>query len=191
MSSVERVKNLQEKECIVDVLRKETAEHKCNDCGKCVYGYEGITQLQTIFGDVTQKKGRNTDMALVEDLCGLMKTQSLCEDGVDIAEAVLYAVDQYADDIQGHVSKKACKAGVCKKFMTYHILPDMCTGCGDCIDECEDDAIIGKKRFIHIIDQDECIQCGACLEACDDDAIVIAGADKPRTPRKPIPCKRK
>jgi NADH-quinone oxidoreductase subunit F len=58
------------------------------------------------------------------------------------------------------------------------------------VDECDDDAILGKKKFIHVIDQDECTQCGKCVEACDEEAIVKAGAIKPRCPQKPIPCKR-
>ena len=75
--------------------------------------------------------------------------------------------------------------------MTYHIIAANCIGCGECLDVCEDDAILGKKKFVHIIDQDECIQCGKCMEACEEEAIVLAGAVKPRCPKKPIPCKRK
>jgi NADH-quinone oxidoreductase subunit F len=59
------------------------------------------------------------------------------------------------------------------------------------MDACEDDAILGKKKFVHVIDQDECTICGKCMEACDEDAIVMAGAVKPRCPTKPIPCKKK
>ena len=73
--------------------------------------------------------------------------------------------------------------------MTYHVLAAKCTGCGDCLDACDEDAILGKKRFVHVIQQDECTQCGACMDACDEDAIVRAGAVKPRCPAKPIPCK--
>ena len=38
MTMLERVKNLTEKECIVDVLRKELADNKCKNCGKCTFG---------------------------------------------------------------------------------------------------------------------------------------------------------
>lgn len=187
---MKKVKNITETECIVDVLLKETENSKCNNCGKCVYGYEGVTQLRMILRDITEKKGKSTDVTLLAELCERMRTQSLCEDGEEIAETVMDAMAHHGDDISGHITKKVCRAGVCKKFMTFHILADKCTGCNDCVDECEDDAILGKKRFIHVIDQDECIQCGACLEACEEDAIVRAGAIKPRCPKKPIPCKR-
>lgn len=191
MSVLDRVKNLKENECIIDVLHKEACGHKCMECGKCVFGYEGITQLEMILKDITEKKGRSSDLELLSDLCGMMKQQSLCEDGEEIAAAVLTALDTYRGDFEQHIAKKACRAGNCRKFMTYHILAEQCTGCGDCMEACEDDAILGKKRFVHVIDQKECIQCGDCVEACGEDAIVRAGAEKPRCPKKPIPCKRR
>ena len=184
------MKNINEKQCPVDSLLKEVSGHKCKSCGKCVFGYEGVTQFEMLLQGITEKKGRSTDLPLMQELCGYMKTQSLCEDGVDIALAAEYAFENYQKDFEDHIGKRGCRAGVCRKFMTYHILPDLCTGCGDCMDECEDDAILGKRKFIHVIDQDECTQCGKCMEACDEDAIVLAGVDKPRCPKKPIPCKR-
>lgn len=191
MSSIEKIMNLKEDQCIVDVLLKEVSSHPCKDCGKCVFGYEGITQLEMILKDITEKKARGNDKALIEDLCGFMKTQSMCEDGAEIAAAALEALAKYGDVFDEHISKKTCRAGVCKKFMTYHVLANKCNGCGECIDACEDDAILGKKRFVHVIDQKECTLCGACLEACEEGAIIMAGLEKPRCPKKPIPCKKR
>lgn len=191
MGVLDRVNNLKENECIIDVLHTEVSSHKCMDCGKCVFGYEGITQLEMILKDIAEKKGRSSDLELLSELCSMMKQQSLCEDGEEIAAAVLTALDTYREDFEQHIEKKGCRAGVCQKFMTYHILAEKCKGCGDCMDVCEDDAILGKKRFVHVIDQKECIQCGKCMEACEEDAIVRAGAQKPRCPQKPIPCKRR
>lgn len=185
----ERLAQLSEKECAVDALRREVIANKCRECGKCVFGYEGVTQLEMILTDITQKKGRAGDVELMRDLCEMISCQVLCMDGIELAEGTLYALEQYKDQFDAHVGKRGCPAGVCKKFMTYHILPDKCTGCTDCMDECEDDAILGKKKFVHVIDQDECTQCGKCMEVCEEDAIVLAGAIKPRCPKKPIPCK--
>lgn len=190
MSTLEKINNLKETECIADTLLKEVRVNECQTCGKCVFGYEGITQLEMTLSDITEKKGRSNDIELMKELCEMMKTQSLCEVGEEIAEAVLTALADYRQDFEEHIGKKGCRAGVCKKFMTYHILADKCTGCGDCMDECDEDAILGKNRFVHVIEQDECIQCGACLDACEEDAIIRAGTVKPRCPKKPIPCRR-
>lgn len=190
MSILEKINNLNDTECIVDTLLKEVRRNECQACGKCVFGYEGITQLEMILSDITDKKGRSSDLSLITELCEMMKTQSLCEVGEEIAKAVLEAVQIHQTEFEEHIGKKGCKAGVCRKFMSYHILADKCTGCGDCMDECDEDAILGKAKFVHVIEQDECIQCGACLKVCDEDAIVRAGAVKPRCPKRPVPCKR-
>lgn len=186
----DKMLKLSEKQCPVEELLKYIRGHKCLECGKCVFGYEGASQLELTLDDISKKKSRSTDMAKMQSLCEMMKTQVLCDEGVELAETVADTLAAYADDVNAHIAKKSCNAGVCKKFVTYHILADKCIGCGDCMDECDDDAILGKKKFIHVIDQDECTQCGNCLKACDEDAIVIAGAVKPRCPAKPIPCKR-
>lgn len=191
MTILERVNSLGEKDCIVDVLRSELADNKCKNCGKCTFGYEGATQIEMVINDMAEKKGRPGDLALLADLCSVMKDQVLCEDGEDIANAFLKALEKYRKDLEDHVSRKSCRAGVCKRFMTYHVLANLCTGCGECLDACPEDAILGRKRFVHVINQSECTQCGACKDACDEDAIVLAGAIKPRCPLKPIPCRAK
>ena len=191
MSMLDQVNNLKDTQCIVDILCKMASENECVRCGKCVFGYEGVTQLQMILGDITEKKGKSTDMAQLQELCQMMKSQSLCETGEELGAAVLAAIDAYRADFEDHIGKKGCRAGVCRKFMTYHILAEQCTGCGDCLEACEEEAILGKAKFVHVIEQKECIQCGACLEACGEDAVVRAGTVKPRCPKRPIPCKRR
>lgn len=176
-------------DCILDQLLKITGRYGKESCGKCVFGHEGITQINLILTDIAQKKGKSDDVELLLDLCSVMEKQALCEIGIAAAKTVLTTFQNFKEEIEEHITKKSCRAVVCEKFVTYHILPDLCTGCTDCVEECEDDAILGKKKFIHVISQDECIQCGACVSVCDEGAIVKAGAIKPKCPKKPIPCK--
>ncbi len=49
----EKLLNLSEKQCPVDELLKYVRAHKCQDCGKCVFGYEGATQLELTLNDIT------------------------------------------------------------------------------------------------------------------------------------------
>ena len=79
MSTLDRIKNLKDTECAVDVLLKEVRANECRMCGKCVFGYEGITQLEMILSDITVKKGKSTDLELLRELGELMEGQSLCE----------------------------------------------------------------------------------------------------------------
>ncbi|MCL6448942.1 MAG: hydrogenase iron-sulfur subunit [Armatimonadetes bacterium] len=48
----------------------------------------------------------------------------------------------------------------------YYINPDKCQACGICARRCPEEAIVGGKNLIHVIDQQKCIKCGTCLEAC-------------------------
>ena len=78
---------------------------------------------------------------------------------------------------------------MCAKYVTFHILPGLCDGCGACAEECPEEAIAGGRRKIHVIDQDACEQCGRCYQVCLGlkKAVVKAGPVKPRTPKRPIP----
>lgn len=179
-----------ETDCILDKLKNIAESYIKESCGRCIFGFEGVTQINMILSDISQKKGKTSDIGLLLELCSEMKNQVLCEVDATLASTVMSAINNFRDEIEEHITKKSCIAGVCSKFITYHILVDKCIGCTECIDECDDDAILGKKKFIHVINQDECSQCGKCIEACDQEAIVKAGTKKPRCPQKPIPCKR-
>ncbi len=179
-----------ETNCILAELNEIALGYTKETCGRCVFGFEGVTQISMILSDISQKRGKSKDIESLLNLCEVMKKQTLCEIDATLAITVTSALDNFRNEIEEHITKKVCKAAVCSKFVTYHILVDKCIGCTDCIDECEDDAILGKKKFIHVIDQEECTQCGACVGACDEGAIVKAGSIKPRCPQKPIPCKR-
>jgi NADH-quinone oxidoreductase subunit F len=181
---------LNETDCMLDCLHKIADRYGKESCGRCVFGYEGVFQIRMLLTDMTLKKGKVSDLDLILELCHEMKQQSLCEAGFSIANTVESALDCFKSEIEEHITRKSCKAGACQKFLTFHILPDLCTGCGECLDACEDDAILGKKKFIHVIDESECTQCAACLDACEENAIIKAGVDKPKCPKKPIPCKR-
>lgn len=178
-----------DKNCMLYELNRIIENYIKETCGRCVYGYEGLTQISMILSDIEQKKGKTSDLDQILDLCQLMNSQTLCEIGESIAKIVSETINKFRQEIEEHITKRNCKAEVCSKFVTYHILQDLCTGCDECV--CEEDAIIGRKRFIHIIVQDECTQCGKCVETCDENAIVKAGIIKPRCPKKPIPIKRK
>lgn len=59
--------------------------------------------------DITEKKGRSSDLSLMEELCGLMKTQSLCGTGEEIADAVLAAIETYRGILKSISAKKDAK----------------------------------------------------------------------------------
>jgi NADH-quinone oxidoreductase subunit F len=179
-----------EQDCMVDQLVSIAEKYGKEMCGHCVLGYEGVGQFNMILSDISQRKGKSGDIELLLDLCGEMQKHSLCDIGIAAARTIHSAIQNFREEIESHITSKICKAGVCSKFITYHVLADLCKGCGECQNECDNDAIMGKKNFIHVINQDECVQCGDCIKICEYSAIVKAGSVKPRCPKEPIPCKR-
>ena len=172
---------------LLDIVQELRLATECT----CTFGHEGGYQIATILKDICSKKGKPGDIALMRDLAPVMAVQALCDEGKAIGRAVMQVLDAFSDEIEAHITKKVCPAGSCRAFQTYHVLVSKCTGCGKCLAACEDDAILGKPKFVHVIVQKNCTQCNKCLEACPEGAVVTAGADKPKTPPKPIPCKRK
>jgi NAD-dependent dihydropyrimidine dehydrogenase PreA subunit len=47
---------------------------------------------------------------------------------------------------------------------------EMCTGCGDCLEECPSGAIF-LTNDTAVIDMEKCIRCGSCHEICPEEAV--------------------
>lgn len=167
----------------VSQLMNQTWE---NSCSKCVLCRDGTFQVKTIVDDMPVGKSKAGDIDLLKDISPLIRDGAYCPYGQNWPNTLLTALDLFADEFEAHTKKKSCPAGVCfQAGATYIILPDKCTGCMDCIDECNYTAIEGKKNFIHMIDQDMCEHCGECVSTCDEEAIVKwEGAKLPKLPKK-------
>ena len=177
--------------CMADALLTIINELRRSTECTCTFGHEGAYQLATIMGDVCGKRGKPGDMALMRDLAPVMESQAICGEGRALGSAVRQALELFGPEIEAHITKKTCAAGAWDAFKTYHILVSKCTGCGKCLKACDDRAIMGKPRFVHVIDQRKCSQCDRCRKVCPTHAVVRAGAKKPKTPPRPIPCRRK
>lgn len=170
--------------CAVDKTKQELLTDKADSCGKCPLCREGSWQFYTIFNDISNGKAKPTDVALLKDMAETIGLGAFCQFGRNMAEMVRSALEVMGGEIETHIRRKKCEANVCKRFMTMAILPDKCTGCGDCMDVCEEDAIEGKTGYIHMIDDDMCEKCGKCIEACEEDAVIIVGNVRPKLPKR-------
>ena len=66
---------------------------------------------------------------------------------------------------------KNCSAG--KKFI-FTICQNQCTGCGDCLEACEEKAIILPDISSYKIDVSSCDICGECEKVCQEQAIKLS-----------------
>ena len=172
--------------CMVVELSRLMTQTWTNSCNKCVLCRDGTYQVKTIMDDMPIGKSKSGDIDVLKDIAPLIKIGSYCPYGQNWPNTLLTALDLFSEEFEAHTRRKACPAGVCfQAGATYIILPDKCTGCGDCVDACDYTAIEGKKKFIHMIDQDMCEHCGECVSSCDEEAIVKwEGGKLPKLPKK-------
>lgn len=173
--------------CIVNQLKEETRLLQYASCGKCLFCREGNTQIFVMINEIAEGKGNRNSLDILHNTAENLKEQAICAFGRSSPNLVLTALHYFAEEINAHIKRKKCAALVCKSLVTYHILPEKCQGCQECMDACPYDAIEGDEDLIHIIDEDECEKCGSCREACSYEAVVKASGVKPKTPKKPIP----
>ncbi len=121
---------------------------------------------------ITTGEGQEEDIELLEYLCELLETSSLCALGKTASNPVLTTLKYFRDEYEAHIVDKRCPARECKGLFLYEIDPEECRGCEICKGECPEDAISGERREPHVIDQSLCIKCGACFDACPFSAIL-------------------
>lgn len=161
------------KDCLADLTSRLADRALEETCQKCVLCREGTWHFANIFRQVIAGKAKKEDMAMVEDIGPLIHIGAFCGFGQKMAQLFVSSVETNREELEAHFLRKKCPAGVCAAFSKPVIDPSKCTGCMDCLDVCDEDAIQGKRKFIHIIDPDMCENCGKCAEACEEGAIVL------------------
>jgi NADH-quinone oxidoreductase subunit F len=157
---------MDEDTCMVDFARYFLNFLSDESCGKCVPCREGIRQMLKILTNITQGKGKEGDIELLEELSEVTKDASLCALGKSAPNPVLSTLRYFRDEYEAHIREKRCPALSCKELISYYIDPHKCQACMICFRKCPADAIDGGKNKIHIINQDKCTKCGTCFEVC-------------------------
>jgi len=162
---------MDEETCMVDLARYFLAFTQNESCGKCTPCREGTKRMLETLERITQGKGQEGDIELLEKIATTVKDSSLCGLGQTAPNPVLTTVRYFKDEYEAHIFDRRCPAGQCKELLTYYIDEELCTGCRACKKVCPADAIEGEKKEPHVIIQEKCIACGACLERCKFDAV--------------------
>jgi NADH-quinone oxidoreductase subunit F len=159
--------------CMVEFARYFMDFVQQESCGKCVPCRLGTKAMLEVLTAITQGRGREGDVAYLEELGKQIRESSLCGLGQTAPNPVLSTIRYFRDEYEAHIRDKRCPAHVCRALVHYSIDPDKCTGCGRCLRSCPAEAISGTKKEPHTIDQEKCIKCGSCYELCKFDAIVV------------------
>ena len=158
--------------CMVDIANYFLSFLEGESCGKCVSCREGIKRMREILTDITEGRGREEDIELLQEVATILQEGSLCALGTTTANPILTTMRHFGDEYEAHIKDKKCPAGVCTKLIHYYIDSEKCEGCLRCLRACPEQAVSGEKRKPHVIDQSKCIKCGACTEVCKFEAIL-------------------
>jgi NADH:ubiquinone oxidoreductase subunit F (NADH-binding)/(2Fe-2S) ferredoxin len=164
---------MDERTCMVDITKYFLSFTEEESCGKCIPCRRGLEYMRNILEDITEGKGKMSQIDELVEIASVVKQASLCGLGQTAPNPVLSTIQYFRNEYEAHIRDHKCPAGVCKPLIKYFIEEETCTGCHVCVRACPTGAVLGEKKKAHTIDLDKCIKCGACFDACKFDAVRV------------------
>jgi NADH-quinone oxidoreductase subunit F/NADP-reducing hydrogenase subunit HndC len=170
---------MDEDDCVVDVSRFYMEFCVDESCGKCSPCRIGTTQILELLNKITEGKGEDEDLLKLEQIGHAMTKASLCMLGGSAANPTMSTIKKFRDEYIEHIHDKKCRAGKCKKLISFKIDPAKCIGCSVCAKKCPANCIHAedpkkypdKKKPPYHIDAQACVKCGECLHNCKFGAV--------------------
>ena len=159
--------------CMVNMARFFLDFTAKESCGKCVHCRIGTKRMHEILTRITEGKGKEGDVELLQDLCNGIKAGALCGLGQTAPNPVLTTIRYFRDEYDAHIREARCPAHECAALKKYSIDPAKCKGCTMCARKCPVQAIAGELKKPHVIDPAKCIKCGQCQTVCKFGAVVV------------------
>jgi len=109
---------MDEKTCMVDVAKYFLNFLRDESCGKCISCREGTQRMWEIVKHITDGKGTRHELALLEELAGIVKDASLCGLGQTASNPVLSTLRYFRHEYEAHIDQKKCPALVCQEIVS-------------------------------------------------------------------------
>jgi bidirectional [NiFe] hydrogenase diaphorase subunit len=112
---------MDETSCMVDVARYFMEFCMTESCGKCIPCRVGTVHMHDLLTKIADGTGTDADLALLEELCGLVRDTSLCGLGQTAPNPVVSTLRYFRDEYLAHIRDKTCPAGVCSIAKTSEV----------------------------------------------------------------------
>lgn len=104
--------------CMVDIAKFFLNFLRDESCGKCLSCREGTQRMWEIVKDISEGKGKEGDIELLEELAKAVKLASLCGLGQTASNPVLSTLRYFKEEYEDHIKYKKCPALVCKEIVS-------------------------------------------------------------------------
>jgi bidirectional [NiFe] hydrogenase diaphorase subunit len=105
---------MDETSCMVDVAKYFMEFCMTESCGKCIPCRAGTQQMHGLLEKITRGEATPADLALLEELCDLVRSASLCGLGQSAPNPVVTTLKYFGDEYRAHVEGSGCAAGICQ-----------------------------------------------------------------------------
>lgn len=134
---------LDERTCIVDLVRYFLTFTQNESCGKCPPCRVGTRAMLSLVTKIAEGQADMSDLETLESIARTVKNGSLCGLGQTAANPVLCTLQYFREEYITHIVEKRCPAGVCEALMRT---PCMC-GCPAGVYVPGFVSLAGEKRF--------------------------------------------
>ncbi len=107
---------MDENTCMVDIARFFLDFIQDESCGKCPPCRIGTRRMLEIVTRITEGKGKNGDIELLEELCENVRASALCGLGQTAVNPVLSTLRHFRHEYEAHIREKRCPAAVCRSL---------------------------------------------------------------------------
>ncbi len=104
---------IDETSCMVDVAKFFMEFCRTESCGKCTPCRVGTAEMHGLLDKITKGQATVADIALLEELCEMVRDTSLCGLGQSAPNPVISTLRYFRDEYMAHLEGR-CPAGVCK-----------------------------------------------------------------------------
>jgi len=104
---------MDESSCMVDVARFFMEFCMDESCGKCIPCRAGTVEMHDILHRMTRGDASEHDLAMLEELAGLLRETSLCGLGQTAPNPVMSTLRYFRSEYEAHIRERRCPAGHC------------------------------------------------------------------------------